>query len=206
MNTKLEMFTAGESLLQKFCQQNKINPPEIKRLQPEDRLYHLATCAFYRPKTISIMVSKCANKGYGGRAWSWPGYAVDRTPFGVLQHELGHHIDAERYDPKTQTVFSKTIYGQSGEKPLTGYLGTDKETLTFFMEWFAENFRLFVTNAELCRRLRPRFYSALRGAGIKPVELFPLSCLSWHAMLTEGYAAPDRIVDQARKKILEVEK
>ena len=119
--------------------------PEIKRIGNQERVYNLATCGFYRPTTIHIMVEKCAARGFGGRAWSWPGYAVDRTPYGVIQHELGHHVDSIRFKaPKA--IFSKLIWEESKEAPLTGYLGTDKDEVTFYMEWFAENFRLFVTN------------------------------------------------------------
>ena len=139
------------------------------------------------------MVPKCAAKGYGGRAWSWPGYVIDRTPFGVLQHELGHHVDALKF--KDGEVFSKTLHSFSQEPPLTGYLGTDKQALTFYMEWFAENFRLFVTNPALCQTLRPKFFQGMLGQGFKPLVLG-----TWEERLQQLNATP-RIVAQARKKI-----
>lgn len=189
MTTKDEMFAAGVSLAEKFCAANSILMPTLRRLDPTERNYNIGTCAYYRPTTIHIMVEKCANRGFGGRAWSWPGYAIDRTPYGVVQHELGHHVDWLR------GLFAKKIWDRSREKPLTGYLGTDKKPGTFESEWFAEHFRLFVTNPGLSKALRPRFYAAMIEQGIQPI-----SREGWELALRETLA-PDRIVDQARKKI-----
>lgn len=199
MNTKDSMFMAGVSLMEIFCRQNGINLPGMDRLRPTQREYHLGTCAYYRPYTIHIMVEKCAARGFGGRAWSWPGYVIDRTPYGVIQHELGHHVDTLKTGQVTrenllEKLFSKKIWEASREAPLTGYLGTDKEAPTFFMEWFAENFRLFVTNPDLSKRLRPKFYSALSK------EMQPVCLEAWETQLSLN-GAPSRIIDQARKKI-----
>lgn len=195
MTTKEEMFVAGVDLMKRFCAHNDLPEPALKRLQSSDRLYQLATCAFYRPRTITIMVEKCAHRGFGGRAWSWPGYAVDRTPYGVIQHELGHHVDELRFRPRDD-VFSRRIYQSSLEAPLTGYLGASGGSdLTFFMEWFAENFRLFVTNPELSKALRPLFYAAVCAEGLRPLHTNP-----WQAELLE-LGANDRILSQAGKKV-----
>lgn len=195
---KEAQYSAGIALMEAFCAANAIPVPEVVRLGRNDRLYHLATCAFYRGGKITIMVEKCASNGFGGRAWSWPGYTVDRTPYGVIQHELAHHIDYEfsTWPLKVKSdLFSFRIHEQSGEKPLTGYLGTDKKEQTFYMEWFAEILRLFVTNPDLCRLLRPRFYRAVVGAGLKPIATG-----TWEQVLAR-HAATLRIVDQTRKKI-----
>ena len=200
MRTKDEMFIAGVELAERFCSLNSIPMPAIDRLNPTQRNYHIGTCAYYRPTTIHIMVEKCAHLGFGGRAWSWPGYVVDRTPYGVIQHELGHHVDTVKTGDVTREnlldhLFSKRIWNQSGEAPLTGYLGTDSQTATFWMEWFAENFRLFVTNPGLSAQLRPRFFAAVKSEGIEP-----LTHNDWERVLCAN-GAPSRIVDQARKKI-----
>ena len=200
MKTKDEMFQAGAAIAERFCTSNGIPIPTIDRLNPSQRNYHIGTCAYYRPTTIHIMVEKCANRGFGGRAWSWPGYTVDRTPYGVIQHELGHHVDGIKTGEVTrenviEKLFSKRIWEQSREAPLTGYLGTDKQTATFWMEWFAENFRLFVTNPNLCWMLRPRFYETVMAHGIEPILLD-----DWEGVLLLN-GAPSRIVEQARKKI-----
>lgn len=194
IGTKLELFEAGVALAEKFCAANGITMPSVVRLGPEDQLYHLATCAFYRPTAIRIMVEKCAPPGMGGRAWSWPGYVIDRTPYGVIQHELGHHVDHVKFVPP-QGVFSKVIYEASREEPLTGYLGTDNHQITFYMEWFAENFRLFVTNPDLSKQLRPKFHQVMLDSGFKPVVPG-----DWETVLDQNQAT-HRIVDMARKKV-----
>jgi hypothetical protein len=206
VKTKDEMFQAGVVTAERFCDANGILMPTIERLNPSQRNYHLGTCAYYRPSTIHVMVEKCASRGFGGRAWSWPSYAIDRTPYGVIQHELGHHVDEVKTGEVTresllERLFSKKIWEESREDPLTGYLGTDKQAATFFMEWFAENFRLFVTNPDLSLSLRPRFYEAMERADFKPVVLVDGGGVqSWETVLRE-FDAPDRIVNQARKKI-----
>ena len=207
MKDKNELYADGCALILAFCTLNNIPPPEIIRLPPTDRRYHLATCAYYRPHTIRIMVEKCAKYGFGGRAWSWPGYVVDRTPYGVMQHENAHHVDNHFFKPGDATtadgldgLFSKRIYDASGEKPLTGYLGTDTDKATFYMEWFAENFRLFVTNPHLSSLLRPRFFRAMRESGINPVMAHASGFARWDEVL-RGFEAPDRIIDMAKKKI-----
>jgi len=200
MKTKDEMFHAGVSLAERFCKFNGISMPGVERLNPSQREYHLGTCAYYRPYIIHIMVEKCAHRGLGGRAWSWPGYVIDRTPYGVIQHELGHHVDTIRTGQVSREnlmdkLFSKQIWEVSREAPLTGYLGTDKEAPTFYMEWFAENFRLFVTNPDLSKKLRPKFYAGVVQSGINPPPHD-----DWEMELLWA-DAPPRIVEQARKKI-----
>jgi hypothetical protein len=200
MKTREELFTAGVQLTERFCVENGLATPTIKRIHPSDRMFHLGSCAFYRPYTISIMVEKCAARGCGGPAWSCPGYAVDRTPYGVLQHELGHHVDTLKTgDVTTQNLmerlFSRQIFLQSKEEPLTKYLGTDKRAATFFMEWFAENFRLYVTNPDLSLKLRPKFYMALFSSGV-----YPVIESGWDEVL-QSNDAPVRNIEQARKNI-----
>ena len=202
MNDKETLYVAGLQLAQRFCEANEIAMPKVTRLTPQHPYYRLiGSCAFYRPQLgINIAVEKCANCGHGGRAWSWPGYTIDRTPYGVIQHELGHHVDHCKSEPAKsrddlQSLFSWKIHDASKEPPMTGYLGTDTRAPTFFMEWFAEIFRVFVTNPELCEKIRPRFYRAVTEFGIRPVVTG-----SWMEVLAKFYA-PERITGQAKKKI-----
>jgi hypothetical protein len=205
--TKEQLYKDGVKLLKAFCAANDLIVPVVNKLEKTDRLFHLATCAFYRPHsekpangTIKIMVEKCAHCGTGGRAWSWPAYTVDRTPYGVLQHELGHHVDTVKTGLVTRGnfmdhLFSRRIWEASKEKPLTSYLGTDKETHTFYMEWFAEHFRLFVTNPDLLRGIRPKTYKAIRDA-----RLVPVIHGDWSGVLCSR-GSPTRILQQAAKKV-----
>jgi hypothetical protein len=201
---KEKLYQDGLKLINEFCRINSIPIPEIIRLKKGDELYELATCAYYRHPTIRIMVEKCASPGMGGRLWSWPGYVIDRTPYGVLQHELAHHMDTLRSQDILRNVnspdlsFSETIHKESLEKPMTGYTTqghSRPQKIHWFMEWFAENFRVFVTNPDLCKRLRPKFYKAIVMRGIKPVIES-----NWLQTL-EKQNATQRIIEMAGKKI-----
>lgn len=197
---KESLCERGAALMEEFCKANGIPLPELVRLEKTDRYYYLGSCAFYRPTTINIAVEKCAANGFGGRAWSWPSYSIDRTPYGVIQHELGHHVDHVKTNNPLKVkadLFSYVIHGESGEAPLTGYLGTDDEDQTFYKEWFAENFRLFVTNPDLCRLIRPKFCMAMC------LRFKPVIKGRWEDVLI-GHGATDRIILQAAKKIEDV--
>lgn len=184
--SKEALYRRGLTRALEFCLKNKIKMPELRR-EPKDGWRFDGTCAYYRPTYIAICVEKCAALGFGGRSWSWPGYVVDRTPFGVIQHELGHHVDIVFGEKKTgyQGTYSRDVRRLSGEEPITTYCPNDAE-------WFAEIFRLFITNADLLRLLRPRAYGILR-------ELFkPVSHPDWK---TELQTAPERYFNAAQRKI-----
>lgn len=191
---------AGRKLVFKFCQVNGLKQPLL--IEPtngdEDPLlrgyYHVNSCAFYRERTsytkepaIYVMVDKCARPGYAAQAWSWPGYVIDRTPYGVYAHELGHHIDAML--TKKPDWFCQRIMRASGEPKLTNYCPNPAE-------WFAEMCRLFITNPDLLCRVRPKTYLLLI-QHLQPVEWRP-----WETVLK---GAPERTVAQAAKKITQAQ-
>lgn len=184
---KAELFSSGIALLRKFCSENNLTEPAIEQRAKET--WPFRHCAYYRPTKIVICLSACGHIGTGGRAWSYPGYTVDRTPYGVLQHELGHHVDVihSKHFDRYQGDFSQSMRSQTGEKPLTGYCPDDGE-------WFAEMFRLFVTNPDLLRLLKPRTFNALT-AKFKPVV-----AETWDAVLKN---APQRTLDVCSRKIAE---
>jgi hypothetical protein len=120
-------------------------------------------------------------------AWSFPGYSVDRTPYGVIQHELGHHADYVKSEKRGSYYgdFSINMRATVGEKPLTSYCPNDAE-------WFAEMFRLFVTNPDLLRLLRPDTHAAMR-------EHFkPIFDGSWRERMT---GAPERTIAAIERKL-----
>jgi hypothetical protein len=190
---KPALFTAGVKLAERFCRANGLVMPMV--VSADATWKFPKTCAFYRRGTIHVSIRRCAAVGRGGRSWSWPGYAVDRTPYGVIQHELGHHIDClftgKNFGraPKAygSWAFSARTLATSGEAPLTGYAPNAAE-------WFAEHFKLFVTNPDLLQWTRPRTYAALR-AILQPVVTMP-----WRATLAEA-EAPIRIQAAALSRI-----
>lgn len=155
---KQELLDRGKELMERFCRVNKIRPPDLK---PEKIQFR--SCAYYRPQYIKIDVLKCAFPGTAGQAWSWPGYSVDRTPYGVVQHELGHHVDWLLSEQKGSYFgnYSRDLRAKTKELPITSYALNDAE-------WFAEIFRLYVTNPGLLAALRPATHAELR-AKLKPV-------------------------------------
>lgn len=179
MQNKSELLNNGIELLKRFCARNNVGVPNLwfptnDGDKTEDRYWHVNSCAFYRKEMteytaqqyfkghyhIFIMVDKCARIGAVGRLWSYPGYIIDRTPYGVLQHELGHYFDDLVGASKSVTIRSNE------EKPLTGYCPQD----TYWSEWWAEMFRLFVTNPELLKLFRPKAYQYICDMGITPCE------------------------------------
>lgn len=181
---KRALFENGSDLMTKFCSLNSIERPAIVETE-EPRRYR--TCAFYRHSEIKISVPACAAIGTAAMAWSFPGYTVDRTPYGVLQHELGHHVDVTRSTRKGNYHgdFGMRVREVTGEEKITSYCPDDAE-------WFAEMFRLFVTNPDLLKLLRPRTHRELASC-FKPVFDD-----TWQSRLV---GAPDRTIAAAKKKI-----
>lgn len=186
--TKDELLTSGTALVTRFCEANDLEMPRVQTYAANE--WRFSACAYYRPVAIHIALSNCAHPGRAGASWSWPGYVIDRTPHGVMAHELGHHVDHVLSGKKGAYGgdFSVGLRAKTKEDKLTNYCPND-------WEWFAEIFRLYVTNPDLLARLRPNTYEELRGR-LQTVEERP-----WRDVLA---GAPERTLLQAEKKIAEV--
>lgn len=188
----MENVTKREELVQlgivratMWCELNKIDMPPVYIVEAT----RVNACAYYRPTQIVISPKQCARPGYGGRAWSWPAYVIDRTPYGVVPHEVGHHVDWWRSGAKGPwdiCIFSSLMHQEADEPPLTGYAPN-------IGEWWAEMFRLFVTNPNLLFHVRPRTYTAIMRSGLLPLDNIP-----WRHVLA---TAPRRTLDMAAKKV-----
>lgn len=187
MTTKAEMLEAGIDNVESFCEFNGLRTPEIIKVKSSAWRFS-STCAYYRPENIHICVDKCSSIGTAGRQWSYPGHYTDRTPYGVMAHELGHHVDYIKSTVKGAYFgdFSVNLRAASKEPKLTSYCPNDAE-------WFAEMFRLFVTNSDLLMRMRPKTYDLICEAGLRPVIAAP-----WHKVLKD---APQRTIDMVAKKL-----
>lgn len=185
---KTELLEMGLERLLDFCVKNEIIAPEVHC----DEKWSFSECAYYRPTYIRICVKQCAAIGRGGASWSYPGYTVDRTPFGVLAHELGHHCDITLSDKKYGEAnryfgnYSHSVWASAGEEKLTNYCPNTGE-------WFAEMFRLFVTNPDLLKMLRPKTYELLRK------DWQPVEDRAWFMVLLD---APERTMKAANKKVV----
>lgn len=175
--------------MHKFCEKNSVSSPEITLYSLNDWFFS-PICAYYRPTQIHICLDLCSLPALETqvRKWSYPGSTSDKTPYGVIQHELGHHIDRLLGDVKGSywSEFSSELRKLTKEKPLTSYCPNDAE-------WFAEIFRLFITNPDLLRLIRPKTYSELRNL------YTPVSNLSWRIQLGEN--VPPRIFSALTKKV-----
>lgn len=183
-----ELFEAGIVSARRFCEANDLPLPPVTRL-PRAR-WKFDPCAYYRPRTgIVVCLEKCSPPGRGGAAWSWPGYAVDRTPHGVVLHELGHYVDYARGTKKGAywSDYSGEMRAASGEPPLTSYCPDDAE-------WFAEIFRLFAANPDLLRHVRPRTHTLLL-KNFRSAEIG-----TWREILT-WWGAPERTMHAAERRV-----
>ena len=144
------LLNLTKQLLVDFADTNSIKLPKLDLIRKDSRLaYHVGTCGFYRSRNIVVAPQLCARSN---PMYSWPSYISDRTIYGVLPHEFGHYVDdikSTRFGDYSNHVFSKTR-----EKRITSYSPNNQE-------WFAEMFRLFITNPDLLRVIRPLVYETL---------------------------------------------
>ena len=184
---KHALLDAGIARMQAFCRLNDIFTPAVIECARLTWIFN--ECAYYRNKEISICIEKCATVSASPRAWSYPGYSTDRTPYGVIAHELGHHVDVIKSTRKGNYYgdFSLNMRADTNAPPLTSYCPNDAE-------WFAEMFRLFVTNADLLQAMRPTVHAALLTAGFKPIF-----GETWRDVLRD---APDRFENAIMHKIV----
>lgn len=193
-----------------FCKINHIEPPAVFVVEKQ-HWYFGGVCAFYRPDTdavrdLSVGERKMRDRGYGpginiclehcgtpcshevSRNWTWPGSDTDREPYGVILHEFGHHCDwltgTKRWEYGSE--YGEEVMNESRERPLTSYAATNPA------EWFAEAFRLFMTNHGLLRALRPKTYNILCQ------NFTPVETSDWRRALGEN--VPQRIITNLIKK------
>lgn len=187
--TKSEMWEAGIVHAGKFCQANGLPEPTITQTAVKD--WPFGTCAYYRMTPdgkgkVVVCVQKTASVGTAAQAWSYPGYVADRTPYGVIAHEIGHHVDYLMGGNKGAywSDYGVGIRAVSAEPPITSYAPNTAE-------WFAEMARLFITNPALLKAIRPKTY------GLLIMQLKPVETRGWEEVLM---GAPARTLQQACKK------
>jgi hypothetical protein len=172
--TKEESFIAGISQVTAFLTLNRIPLLAIRADET------IPGCGDYDGKgTLRVAVRKCASEGKAGAAWSYPGYVIDRTPYGVVAHETGHYlVQVLGLDPGQ-------LIQETGEEAITSYAPEPEE-------WLAEMLRLFITNPDLLAKIRAKTFVRLRE------KLIPVETRGWQEVLA---AAPARTRQQAQKKI-----
>jgi hypothetical protein len=156
-----DRWVEAQDLCCRFCDVNGLPTPRF-----EDRTNRIHY-GLYQPrtKTVSVAVDKTRPPSRTAFSWTWPGYKADLTVLGVTAHELGHHwhfLTGERAVIRDFRLI--------GELPLTSYEPNTSEAI-------AESFKVFVTNPDLLRVLRPARYEFFRA------RLTPVIDLEWHEVL-----------------------
>jgi len=182
-------FEAAKS----FLELNGLTPLDGIDIR-EDR-WTVSKCAYYRPSTIHICIPMCDRPATEGevRNWNWPRSKVDKTPFGVVMHELGHHVDYWASSTASRGPYygdhSEAVMNRCDEEGITGYASRDAPE-----EWFAEAFRLYMTNPDLLRLIRPLTYAELSANLMTAAGNAP-----WLERLGKG--CPQRIIDSLQNAI-----
>lgn len=195
-----KLFDLGVERATEFCLANDLLVPHIVSI-PQN-VWNVDACAYYRANhrsseanNVRVCITKCAHCSgpIRSRNWNWPATLTDREPYGVICHEIGHHADVTIGKRLKMVVssyssnYARTVQKLSGyEEPLTSYCPNPGE-------WFAEMFRLFITNGYLLARLRPKTFAQLR-------KYFkPISSPNWELEL--GSNVPPHIIENVRKKL-----
>lgn len=200
-----DLCERGVIRVEEFCSVNGIDSPSVTVVPRSG--WDFGACAYYRPNDdrtkrilslggkdglgarghsvqINVCLELCGSPctDSQSRNWTWPGSVTDREPYGVVCHELGHHCDWLTGDRKGSyySEYCEWVKSESGESGLTSYANENPA------EWFAEAFRLFVTNHGLLKAVRPRTYRVLSE------KWLPVGTSDWRAVL--GSNVPPKIL------------
>ena len=178
--TKDELAERSVKHIQNFLQMNNLPVPEFVMSEYPDAKNKFQKTGHYSRKEGKVYLNAANTRNPvmkpGGMQWSYPGYKVDKTPLGVLAHEIGHHIDHTM-------KFDENAFPYKGEK-VTGYEPTVHEAI-------AESLRLFMLNPDLLHTIAPKRYQYFLDNGLKPTVQ-----QSWKDVL---HGAPQAYFDQIDK-------
>lgn len=131
----------------------------------------------YENNQIYVNVCHCVHYSM---TLSYPGGIADMTPYGVIAHEYGHCIDDIFRRLKLPDVLRSLDV-----LPITRYHPNKHE-------YFAELFKVFMTNSDLLRCSRPKAYAKL-------TELFiPSETRLWKDLLVN---APENVLRRCNAEI-----
>ena len=191
---KQEQFNRGIRLSSRWLEINGFDSVQVNNLddgshRSSQYLKYIRTCGFYsgRDQLIWISPKRCAVTA-GPKmscSWSFPRFKIDRTPIGVVAHEVGHYVDHKMGRPSAR--LEKAFLAKKGA--VSGYEPNNSES-------FAESMRLFILNPDLLKQANPIRYEFLR----KELGLRPLTKKNWEEVL-EKEGAHERIVNAARNWI-----
>ena len=193
-DTKLHLFSESVIHCTDFLIHNHLPVPEYKLVDDfiEDDLYYACGCYKDKTKTVYVCLKKTGSLGKAGRQWSWPGYKIDRTPYGVVAHEVGHHVDftfiRSKQFNKEQRNEATRVFTIKKEK-VSGYEPVPHEA-------FAESMRIFITNPDLLMLCCPNRYDYI----VNVLKLKPNIDKNWKQVLIDNNA-PARTINAANNWI-----
>lgn len=179
--TKQDLFDAGLKRSFELLDQSNVKRPRVvsTTLRRNSGVY-------YRDHGGKVLVDlrKCSSltTNPGGYRWSFPGYKIDRTPYGVVAHEIGHHVDAIFGYP------SRRLPRGWNHKRISGYEPNDAES-------FGETMKLFITNPDMLRSGAPVRYNYVTSLGLRAIDETP-----WHDVLV-AHGANERLITAANNWI-----
>jgi hypothetical protein len=149
------LYTLGVTISTAFLERNVLRVPEFiaRTLITERAPSGSYGCGVYLHRCSRVVVNPyaCAKPAHGTpRKWSFPGYTPDRTPVGVVAHEVGHHVDE---------VFSHPSAGMKWREAAKGAKVSSYEP--DLAEAFAESVRLFITNPAMLHAIAPARFTYL---------------------------------------------
>lgn len=134
---------------------------------------------YYQNGMVFVNLDACQ---VPGRGYSWPCGKSDRTPVGVVAHEVGHHVSKD-------LLISHDEYKNfvRGERPVSSYRPNVEEDI-------AEAMRLFILNPDLLKKGWPKRYKYLRDV----LRLKPPHKEKWNIVLR---GAPTRMYQMAERAV-----
>ncbi len=182
-STREVLLRQGWEEVQHFCSKNNLSTPSLRLNDPYIPKLHC--CAYYRPSYVAIDIARCSRPTQDNwRSWSFPGYKADRTPAGVVCHELGHHL---WYVLKLRNSLKEWKEAIKETRAVSGYEPNIEES-------FAETTRLFVLNPDFLRKGWAYRYWFLRE------RLQPVHQEDWFTVLQN---APSKVL-KATKNLLHI--
>lgn len=138
--------------------------------------------------TVIVDPDACATPAEGiAMRWSFPGYKIDRTPVGVVAHEVGHHVDHMLGYPSRTAEWRSAMRGDK----VSSYEPNASEA-------FAESMRILITNFFFLGAVAPKRFMFLtheQGLHLVPRHGYVLNGVE---QLRQWGAAP-KIIASAEK-------
>ncbi len=187
--TRLQLWQAAMIYSHQVCEAWNIPQPKIVPEPPPHARKFSTGGTHYglwiAPNRIWVNVKDSTTPArVRGRVWSYPGHKTDRTCFGILMHELAHHVCGHK---KLAANEWRALVTQT--RPVTSYEPNPNEA-------WAETVRIYISNPNLLRLARPRRFEYV-------AQYLPLlHVASWKDVLRK---APDFIIESASKFCVEKE-